>query len=234
VTKISASKWPAIKNMICFEDTHLLVLSKPAGLLSQGDASNDENLVDLLRIYLGRPYVGLVHRLDRNTSGLMVVAKRSKSADRLTQSLKKGELVREYRAWLRGELSEAQEWRHWLLKDEQKNEVSVVNPHRAGAKEASLKVSRVGHGEMQGLPLTLAEFELDTGRSHQIRVQAAAQGYPLLGDPKYGRNEAADRAMGRPALHSFRLRFPHPMSKQVMSFEDPLPADMARLWKGDS
>src|SRR6185312_17156504 len=85
---------------ILFEDQHLIVLSKPAGLLSQGEKTGDENLVDWLRTYLGRPYVGLVHRLDRNTSGIMVVAKRTKSAQRLTDALQKGDLHRSYLGWV--------------------------------------------------------------------------------------------------------------------------------------
>src|SRR6476646_8222582 len=87
---------------IIFEDPNLIVLSKPAGLLSQGEHKGDPNLVDWLRIYLGRPYVGLVHRLDRNTSGIMVVAKRTKAAQRLTEQLQSGKLERTYLAWLEG------------------------------------------------------------------------------------------------------------------------------------
>src|SRR6476620_8069363 len=108
---------PPSNPKIIFEDQHLIVLSKPAGLLSQGEHKGDENLVDWLRAYLGRPYVGLVHRLDRNTSGLMVVAKRTKSAQRLTDSLQKGDLERTYLAWLVGNLKETVQWQHSLVKD---------------------------------------------------------------------------------------------------------------------
>ena len=111
---------------ILLEDTHLAVLSKPAGLLSQGESTGDFNLVDWCRDYFGRNYVGLVHRLDRNTSGLMVVAKRSKSAERLTEALKKGQLVRIYQALLHGDLREPAEWVHFLKKNESTNVVSVV------------------------------------------------------------------------------------------------------------
>src|SRR3954468_14683249 len=105
---------------ILFEDTHLIVLAKPAGLLSQGEHTGGENLVDWLREYLGRPYVGLVHRLDRNTSGIMIVAKRTKSANRLTEALREGALEREYLAWVEGACEPGREFRgeHRLLKDE--------------------------------------------------------------------------------------------------------------------
>jgi 23S rRNA pseudouridine1911/1915/1917 synthase len=210
---------------IVFEDTHLLVVSKPAGLLSQGESTGDRNLVDWCRDHFGRNYLGLVHRLDRNTSGLMVVAKRSKSADRLTESLKDGSLVRTYRAILEGTLQSAAEWRHWLRKDEAKNVSSVVRAGTEGAKEAVLHVEPVE--ALPGPPpLTLAEFRLETGRSHQIRAQAAAAGHPLAGDSKYG---AKAGICDRPALHSSRIEFPHPMTKETLRFEDPLPEDLERV-----
>ena len=217
---------------LLFEDTHLLVLDKPAGLLSQGEITGDENLVDWLRHYLGRPYVGLVHRLDRNTSGAIVVAKRTKSAQRLTEQLQSGKLERSYLAWLEGTMQPGEKrWRHLLRKDEVRNTVRVVTGNVPGAKEAALRVTPVGIGSWGGLELTLAEFRLETGRSHQIRVQASAEGFPLLGDVKYGTavESKANRAFGRPALHSFHVSFEHPMSHERMTFEAPLPEDMARI-----
>lgn len=216
---------------ILFEDTHLLVISKPAGLLSQGEKSGEANLVDWCREYFGRNYVGLVHRLDRFTSGLMVVAKRSKSAERLTDALQKGELVRIYHAILEGELRAPAEWKHWLKKDPATNTSTVVRPGVSGAKEASLSVRPLGSrrtsaiGTEPARTLTLAEFRLETGRSHQIRVQAGAMGLPLLGDGKYG---ARFRELGleRPALHSARMEFPHPMTKEILRFSDELPKDL--------
>src|SRR3954466_7112299 len=121
---------------ILFEDQHLVVLSKPAGLLSQGEKTGDENLVDWLRGYFGRNYVGLIHRLDRNTSGLMVVAKRTKSAQRLTDALQDGSLKRTYLAWVVGDLRAPTTWEHWLLKDEAKNVVRAVAKETPGAKSA--------------------------------------------------------------------------------------------------
>jgi 23S rRNA pseudouridine1911/1915/1917 synthase len=210
---------------ILYEDTHLIVLDKPAGLLSQGEKTSDENLVDWLRQYLGRPYVGLVHRLDRNTSGAMIVAKRTKAASRLTESLQAGRLERGYLAWLEGTLPAPARWRHFLKKDESQNVTRVVRGAGAGAKEAVLSVEPVGSGAWQGTLLTLARFKLETGRSHQIRAQAAHEGHPLLGDAKYG----SRARFGRPALHSHKIRFDHPMSREWMEFEAPLPEDMKQV-----
>jgi 23S rRNA pseudouridine1911/1915/1917 synthase len=210
---------------ILFEDTHLIVLCKPAGLLSQGEHTGDENLVDLLREHFGRNYVGLVHRLDRNTSGIMVVAKRSKSAERLTQSLQEGSLRRSYIAWLEGALELSPDpirWDDWLLRDERTNMTRVAKPGSPGAKRASLEIRTLRHEPFLGHTLTLCEFELDTGRSHQIRAQASARRHPLLGDRKYG----GRLDFPRTALHSHRIEFPHPMSKEKLQFECPLPDDL--------
>jgi 23S rRNA pseudouridine1911/1915/1917 synthase len=217
---------------ILFEDTHLIVLDKPAGLLSQGEHTGDLNLVDWLRQYLGRPYVGLVHRLDRNTSGILVVAKRTKAAQRLTESLQAGRLERTYLAWLEGSLTGSATWKHVLRKDEASNRTHVVTGKGAAkGKEAVLSLQALERGQWQGTPITLARLKLETGRSHQIRAQAAHEGHPLLGDAKYGSRAAS---FGRPALHSHFLRFDHPMSREWVEFEAPLPADMAALLKGAS
>lgn len=212
---------------IIFEDTHLIVLSKPAGLLSQGEIKGDENLVDWLRDYLGRNYVGLVHRLDRNTSGLMVVAKRSKAANRLTESLQNGLLIRKYKALLVGRLEKPSRWEHGLKKDPKTNttQVSPIHPKLAkDFKKSALLVKPLAHAHYQGHSITLAEFELETGRSHQIRAQAAAEGFPLLGDFKYGRK--TDPQFPRPALHSYWISFSHPMTDETLTFEEDLPDDL--------
>ena len=215
---------------LLFEDNHLIVLSKPAGLLSQGEKQGDPNLVDWLRGYLGRNYVGLVHRLDRNTSGLMVVAKRTKAARRLTEALQQGDLDRRYLAWVVGKLAAPATWEHWLLKDENTNKTRVFRDwetHPAGTKVAKLKASPIRTAVYQSQPVTLVEFVLETGRSHQIRAQAAAEGLPLVGDTKYGR--PGDPRFARPALHSHRMSFPHPMSEEMMTYEDPLPTDLFEI-----
>lgn len=217
---------------ILFEDQHLVVLSKSPGLLSQGDSSGEASLVDLLRTYFGRNYVGLVHRLDRNTSGLMIVAKRSKSAERLVKQLQDGTLVRKYHAILFGTLSVPKvTWRHTLLKNEATNEVRVVRDGTPGGKAAALSVTPVAHFNHPSShdPLTLALFELETGRSHQIRVQSFASGYPLIGDRKYGSAKSMT-LFSRPALHSCELSFNHPMSQERLSFSERHSFDMQAVF----
>jgi 23S rRNA pseudouridine1911/1915/1917 synthase len=215
-----------LENFI-YEDQHLVVLSKPAGLLSQGEKTGDENLVDLLREHFGRNYVGLVHRLDRNTSGIMVVAKRTKAAQRLTDSLQSGELLRTYLAWIEGSLKTPENWKHALLKDERTNTVKVVTDKNREAKMAALQVRPLFEDLFKGSAVTLAEFVLETGRSHQIRAQSAHEKHPLLGDVKYG----GAPTFPRPALHSYHLEFPHPMSKEILKFTAPLPDDFKSVSK---
>lgn len=213
---------------IHFEDPHLVVLSKPAGLLSQGEITGDMNLVDWLREHFGRHYVGLVHRLDRNTSGIMVVAKRTKSANRLSEALREGKICRTYLGWLEGKIAAPVKWSHRLVKDEKTNLVRVVAAETLQGKEALLQGAPVGQGVWHRRELTVMEFVLETGRSHQIRVQSAFEGHPLLGDRKYG----SQLAFPRPALHSWKIRFPHPMSDEALEFESPVPRDLHELgWK---
>lgn len=223
---------------VIYEDTHLMVISKPAGLLSQGEHTGDENLVDWARAHVGRNYIGLIHRLDRNTSGVMVLAKRTKAAQRLTAQLQNGELTRRYRALLIGKIAPNQpvKWSHYIQKDERTNTVRVVQKSPQ-AKLAVLNMTPLQNIRFQGAEITLAEFQLETGRSHQIRVQAAKEGFPLLGDQKYGikahnGNTQSAPSFPRPALHSYLISFKHPMSQDVLEFKDDLPGDMAQIIMG--
>ena len=206
---------------ILFEDPHVIVLSKPAGLLSQGDHSGEAHLVDWLRHYVGRHYIGLIHRLDRNTSGLMIIAKRSKAAQRLTDALQKNQVQRKYLAWIIGHLEKPHTWKHHLEKNEKTNEVKVVQKN---GKPCELSVTPQRTLLYQGTLLTLAEFTLETGRSHQIRVQSAFEGFPILGDTKYGSRKSIP--FHRTALHSSFLQFPHPMSGEIKEFHEDLPEDL--------
>lgn len=211
---------------IIFEDPNVIVLSKPAGLLSQGEHKGDPNLVDELRAYLGRNYVGLIHRLDRNTSGIMLVAKRTKAARRLSEALREGKIIRFYLGLVVGELKKPVFWEHYLAKDTKRNIVRVVAKDHPEAKPASLRAKPLTKKKFKNTILTLVEFQLETGRSHQIRVQSAHEGYPLLGDLKYNpQAKAVAAAFGRPALHSFCISFPHPISGEVLKFEAPPPTD---------
>lgn len=232
-----------------FEDQHLIVLSKPAGLLSQGDSSGEENLVDILRQQFGRHYVGLVHRLDRNTSGLMVVAKRSKAADRLTQQLQNGTLLRHYHALVLGHLQGDFFWEHWLEKNAATNLVSVYQEKKSSTcKLAKLHGTVLANFEIKNsitpsnpIPVSAVKFKLETGRSHQIRAQSAAMQHPILGDSKYGanvklhnaHNVTASSLFPRTALHSSYLQFEHPISKICLKFLEEWPDDIDSAFSAD-
>lgn len=208
---------------IIFEDTHLIVLSKPAGMLSQSDISGEESLVDWMRRYLGRNYVGLVHRLDRNTSGLMVLGKRSKAATRLSESLKAGTLNRTYIAIVAGDPPTSARLEHHLFKDEKTNVSRVVAQTHKEGKRAVLTFNCLARAKFKHHDIAALHLTLQTGRAHQIRIQCAQEGYPLLGDKKYG--SKIEEPL-RPALHSYSLSVEHPMTKEVLSFKESLPADL--------
>jgi len=206
-----------------FEDNHFIIVDKPAGLLSQGNDSNDPNCVDLMREHFGRHYVGLIHRLDRNTSGLMVIAKRSKAAARITQQLQSGRLIRDYLGWAEGTLGKPDTLTHWLKKDERSNKTGVFNQQKPDTKKAQLHFEPLRNSVIAGLPITLLRLRLDTGRSHQIRAQLSRVGHPLVGDGKYGSQNPNPERL---ALHSCSLEFEHPMSNEKLIFESELPEDI--------
>ncbi len=214
--------------LVIFEDPHLIVLSKPAGLLSQGEITGEVNLVDWLRERLGRPYVGLIHRLDRNTSGIMIVAKRTKAASRLSESLKKDELKRTYLALVEGEIKTPTRLTHFLLKNPKTNKTEASKTKKPGSKASTLQLIPLRTIHIEGHTATWIRIQLETGRSHQIRAQLAAERRPLIGDTKYGGTRAG--RIHRPALHSHTLEFIHPMSREKMTFEAPLPQDLAQLY----
>jgi len=196
-----------IEARILFEDNHLLAIDKPAGLLSQGDVSGDPNVVDLLKSYRkrkenkpGEAYVGLVHRLDRPVSGVIVLAKTSKAASRLNRDWGTTQVEKLYRAAVRRSLSgatvtsdelveiDANRWTTWtdrLIKDHASNTVHVCRPGEVDSKEsrmATLEIRSIG----QNRDISELEIRLGTGRGHQIRVQLASRGLSIVGDLKYG------------------------------------------------
>ena len=203
---------------IIYEDNHLLVVEKPVNIPVQADKSGDEDLLTMLKKYLkekynkpGDAYLGLVHRLDRPVGGVMVFAKTSKAASRLSKQVQKHEMKKIYMAVIEGKVSESGTFIDKLKKDEQTNITRVSED----GKEAELSYNLIGFINN----LSLVRISLKTGRSHQIRVQFASRKIPLYGDQKYNPNAVKDQI----ALFASRLEFKHPVTKEVMSFELPLP-----------
>ncbi|MEN6315802.1 MAG: RluA family pseudouridine synthase [Clostridiaceae bacterium] len=210
---------------ILFEDNHVLVVEKPPNMLTQSDITGDEDLLSLLKEDLkqrynkpGNVYLGLVHRLDRPVGGAMVFAKTSKAASRLSEQIRKGELDKSYMAVLHGEPEQSSGMLvNYLVKDSKSNTVSVALSPDEG-KKASLDYTVKGSKD----GLSLVDIKLHTGRSHQIRVQFAAAGYPLYGDQKYG--ASLNKPGMQLALWSAEVGFMHPTLKQYMSFRSSPPA----------
>jgi 23S rRNA pseudouridine1911/1915/1917 synthase len=210
---------------ILYADNHLLAVNKPAGLPCQPDASGDPTLVEAVRAYLkeryhkpGNVFVGLVHRLDRPVAGVMVVARTSKAAARLSAAFREGRIEKTYRAVVAGYFENATgRLRHRLRKVSRRRRSEVAAPDAPGAREAILDYRVVD--TMDGS--SLVEVALHTGRSHQIRVQLAAVGHPILGDLKYGAPAALPG--GTIALYASRLRFDHPTRDQVVEIVAPNP-----------
>lgn len=204
---------------ILFEDNHLLVVEKPVNIPVQADDSKDANLLDMLKEYLkekyqkpGNVYLGLVHRLDRPVGGVMVFAKTSKAASRLSEQVRNHNLKKEYHAIVYGNISGKGNFIDKLIKNTKENKVSV-NPN---GKEARLSYEKIGNKD----GLSLVRINLETGRSHQIRVQFSYHGYPLYGDQKYNENSNVGEQI---ALWATRLEFIHPTTKEVISFESSVP-----------
>lgn len=203
---------------IIYEDNHLLVVEKPINVPVQADKSGDEDLLTMLKKYLkekynkpGDVYLGLVHRLDRPVGGVMVFAKTSKAASRLSKQVQKHEFKKIYMAVIEGKVSESGTFKDRLKKDEKTNITRVSED----GKEAELSYNLIGFVNN----LSLVRISLKTGRSHQIRVQFASRKIPLYGDQKYNPNAVKDQI----ALFASKLEFKHPITKEVMSFELPLP-----------
>ncbi|MFR2969991.1 MAG: RluA family pseudouridine synthase [Christensenellaceae bacterium] len=203
-------------NKIIYEDNHLLVAVKPAGIPVQADSSGDDDFLSQLKRYIGKKYnkpgavyLGLLHRLDRPASGVMVFARTSKAASRLTSQFKKGSIGQYSLAVVEGIPPESGKLRDFLLKDHERNIVRTCASGTPNAKEAILEYRRLAVCGGR----SLVRIKLGTGRSHQIRVQFSSRGFPLVGDRKYGKSSAGDLA-----LFSHRLELTHPTTKEQMAF----------------
>ena len=206
---------------ILYEDNHILVVVKPHNISVQEDSSKDPDMLTLLKEYLkekynkpGNVYLGLVHRLDRPTGGVMVFAKTSKAASRLSEQMRDGEIEKIYLTVVVGNVREKiGHLTHYLKKDEKNNVVRVVPQLETGSKKAELMYSVLDEIKDK---ISLLKVQLGTGRSHQIRVQLSTIGNPVFGDVKYGGDSLAKG--WTLALWAYSLKFAHPVTKQTMHF----------------
>lgn len=200
---------------IIYEDNHLLVVEKKPNVLVQADNTNDLDLLTILKQYLkekynkpGNVYLGLVHRLDRPVGGVMVFAKTSKAASRLSEQVRTHQMKKEYQAVLCGKAKEKDNLQDYLLKDEKINMVKVDK----NGKFAELDYQLIKYCDN----LSLVKINLKTGRSHQIRVQFSSRHLPLWGDQKYNKNAKVGEQI---ALYATGLSFCHPVTKELLSFK---------------
>jgi 23S rRNA pseudouridine1911/1915/1917 synthase len=215
---------------ILYEDNHLLVINKPPMLPTMGVAEGHDSLLHRAKQYIkqkydkpGNVYLGVVSRLDAPVTGAVVLARTSKAAKRLGEQFRLGTVEKIYWAVVSGQVEPAESsCTDWVLKDERARKMVVASRAAPGAKEARLSYRTVA----QVTGGTLLEIKLETGRKHQIRLQLADRGYPVLGDSKYGSQTSFAAGI---ALHARRLSFLHPVRKTPISLVAPLPKAWRKL-----
>lgn len=206
---------------VIYEDNHLLVVEKPINIPVCEDISGDKDLLSILKNYLkvkynkpGNVYLGLVHRLDRPVGGVMVFAKTSKAASRLSEQVRTNKLEKVYYAVVEGKIKESDTFEDYLTKDNKKN-ISYVTDKKHG-KYSSLEYNLIDYRDNY----SLVKINLHTGRSHQIRVQFSSRGFPLIGDAKYNKNSDNKTNI---SLFAKSISFYHPITKEKLIFELELP-----------
>ena len=216
---------------VIYEDNHIIIVNKQSGEIVQGDKTGDRPLSDIVKQYIkekyqkpGEVFLGVVHRLDRPVSGLVVFARTSKALTRLNKMFAEGEVHKTYWAIVKN-MPEQPEGTltHWLVRNEKQNKSYAYTTEKPNAKKAILKYKVIGRSDNY----TLLEVNLMTGRHHQIRCQLAAMGCPIKGDLKYGAPRS--NPDGSISLMSRHVEFTHPVSKQQIAVEAPLPEDP--LWQ---
>jgi len=217
---------PALE--ILYEDNHCIAVAKPAGVASTHYQGKEETLDRAVKAYLkekyqkpGNVYLGIVHRIDKPVSGVLLLARTSKAAARLSEQFRQGSVEKVYWAIVEGHVARpAGTWEDWLRKDRQLGRVEVVVPNSPGARRAVLHYERRG----QQRQLTWLEVRPQTGRRHQIRAQFARHGHPIYGDAKYGSDHTLERGI---ALHARALTFLHPVRLKPIT----VMAEVPRSWR---
>lgn len=203
---------------IVYEDNHVIVVVKPPNMLSQADNTKDADMLSELKEYIrvkykkpGNVYLGLVHRLDRPVGGLMVFARTSKAAARLSAQMREHAMGREYLCVTEGDVKDKFTLINYLIQNERMNRVMVCDADERGAQEAILH----GHCLARRNGTSLCALRLETGRKHQIRVQMKEMGAPLWGDHRYGHGIPGQQI----ALWGYKLTFEHPTTHNIMTFQ---------------
>ena len=217
---------------VVYEDNHIIVVNKTASEIVQGDKTGDTPLSETVKEYLkvkynkpGNVFCGVTHRLDRPVSGVVVFAKTSKALSRLNDMFRLGEVKKTYWAIVKERPKELEgELTNWMVRNEKQNKSYAYDKERPNSKKAILRYKLIGHSENYHL----LEVDLQTGRHHQIRCQLAKMGCPIKGDLKYG--SPRSNPDGSICLHARRVRFVHPVSKEVIDITAPLPP--GNLWNG--
>ena len=210
---------------VLFEDNHLLIVNKRSGDIVQGDKTGDKPLSDVAKEYIkekynkpGEVYLGVVHRLDRPTSGIIVFARTSKALERLNKMLRERTISKTYWAVVKNTpLKEKDSLIHFLKKNPKNNKSTVFTKETDASKKAILHYSVIKKLDNY----SLLEIDLETGRHHQIRAQLAYIGSPIKGDLKYGASRS--NKDGSIHLHARKISFTHPVSKENISFLAPIP-----------
>ena len=216
---------------VVYEDNHIIVVYKESGEIVQGDKTGDIPLSDIVKDYIkekyqkpGNVFLGVVHRLDRPVSGLVVFARTSKALSRLNEMFRTGDVHKTYWAITKEQPAELEgRLEHWLVRNEKQNKSYAYTREKPGAKKAILEYKVIGRTDNYNL----LEVRLLTGRHHQIRCQLAAMGCPIKGDLKYGARRS--NPDGSISLLSRCVQFVHPVSKQLIDIVSPVPDD--NLWQ---
>ena len=221
---------PSASLEVLYEDNHCLAVNKPARLLTMGDVTGETTLLDAAKAWVkqkydkpGAVFLGVIHRLDRPVSGVVLFARTSKAAARLSEQFRERSVDKVYRAIVEGVPPERDAvLQDWLWKDPGRNVTQVVRDGTPGAQQAALVVRRLRTANSR----SLVEVRPVTGRSHQIRVQLAERGWPILGDGKYGSSVRLDGAI---ALHASSLTFHHPTRGEPVTVSAKEPTSWRQL-----